>query len=158
NVMQAPKITLFNGQTANIFVNDQQFFTTNVQVLTGPNGQPIFIPQNTPQITGGSNLTVQAVITADRRFVRLSLSPNLVTLASAVVPRLPTPVIITPTFEGGFTAPPVAFTQFLQQPGFNTITVNTTVMVPDGGTILMGGLKRLSEGRNEFGPPVLSKI
>jgi general secretion pathway protein D len=30
--------------------------------------------------------------------------------------------------------------------------------VPDGGTVLMGGLKRLSEGRNEFGPPVLSKI
>ena len=34
----------------------------------------------------------------------------------------------------------------------------TTVMVPDGGTVLLGGLKRLSEGRNEFGPPVLSKI
>jgi len=24
--------------------------------------------------------------------------------------------------------------------------------------VLMGGLKRLSEGRNEFGPPILSKI
>jgi len=32
------------------------------------------------------------------------------------------------------------------------------VAVPDGGTVLLGGLKRLSEGRNEFGPPVLSKI
>ena len=30
--------------------------------------------------------------------------------------------------------------------------------VPDGGTVLLGGLKRLSEGRNEFGPPMLSKI
>ena len=30
--------------------------------------------------------------------------------------------------------------------------------VPDGGTVLMGGLKRLSEGRNEYGPPILSKI
>ena len=30
--------------------------------------------------------------------------------------------------------------------------------VPDGGTVLLGGLKPLSEGRNEFGPPVLSKI
>ena len=25
-------------------------------------------------------------------------------------------------------------------------------------TVLLGGLKRLSEGRNEFGPPILSKI
>ena len=30
--------------------------------------------------------------------------------------------------------------------------------VPDGGTVLLGGLKTLSEGRNEFGPPILSKI
>jgi type II secretory pathway component GspD/PulD (secretin) len=158
NVMQAPKITLFNGQTSTITITDQQFFTTNVNIITGPNGQPIFVPLNTPVVTGGSTLTVQAVITADRRFVRLSLAPALTNLASAIVPLLPTAVIITPTFEGGFAAPPVAFTQFLQQPAFNTITVNTTVMVPDGGTVLMGGLKRLSEGRNEFGPPVLSKI
>ena len=39
-----------------------------------------------------------------------------------------------------------------------TITLNTTVVIPDGGTVLMGGLKTLSEGRNEFGPPILSKI
>ncbi len=30
--------------------------------------------------------------------------------------------------------------------------------VPDGGTVVMGGLKRLSEARNEYGPPILSKI
>jgi type II secretory pathway component GspD/PulD (secretin) len=65
---------------------------------------------------------------------------------------------VTPQFEGGFTGQPVLFTQFVQQPVFNSITVGTTVNVPDGGTVLLGGLKRLSEGRNEFGPPVLSKI
>ena len=32
------------------------------------------------------------------------------------------------------------------------------VLVPDGGTVLLGGVKRLSEGRNEFGVPLLSKI
>jgi len=30
--------------------------------------------------------------------------------------------------------------------------------MPDGGTVLLGGLKTASEGRNEFGPPILSKI
>ncbi|MDB4365764.1 type II and III secretion system protein, partial [Pirellulales bacterium] len=34
----------------------------------------------------------------------------------------------------------------------------TTVSVPDGGTVLMGGIKRMQEGRNEYGVPVLSKI
>jgi type II secretory pathway component GspD/PulD (secretin) len=52
----------------------------------------------------------------------------------------------------------VVFTQFIQQPRLTRVAVATTVAVPDGGTVLMGGLKRLSEGRNEFGPPVLSKI
>jgi hypothetical protein len=32
------------------------------------------------------------------------------------------------------------------------------VSVPDGGPVLLGGLKTLSEGRNKFGPPILSKI
>ena len=30
--------------------------------------------------------------------------------------------------------------------------------MPDGGTVLLGGIKRLSEGRNEFGVPMLSKL
>ena len=33
-----------------------------------------------------------------------------------------------------------------------------TVVVPDGGMVLMGGLKQLSEERSEYGPPILSKI
>ena len=46
----------------------------------------------------------------------------------------------------------------VQLPTFAFTTVNTTVSVPDGGTILLGGIKRLSEGRNEQGVPVLSKL
>jgi general secretion pathway protein D len=46
----------------------------------------------------------------------------------------------------------------VQLPTFQVITVNTTVSVPDGGTVLLGGIKRLSEGRNEFGVPLLSKV
>ena len=64
----------------------------------------------------------------------------------------------TPTFEGGFTGQPIPFTQFIQQPAMSSVNISTTVMVPDGGTVLLGGLKRLSEGRNEAGPPVLSKL
>ena len=30
--------------------------------------------------------------------------------------------------------------------------------MPDGGTVLLGGIKIMSEGRNEAGPPILSKI
>jgi general secretion pathway protein D len=46
----------------------------------------------------------------------------------------------------------------VQLPTFNFTTVSTTVSVPDGGTVLLGGIKRLSEGRNERGVPMLSKV
>ena len=35
--------------------------------------------------------------------------------------------------------------------------MSTTVTVPDGGTVLLGGVKQLQEERKEYGVPVLSK-
>jgi type II secretory pathway component GspD/PulD (secretin)/tetratricopeptide (TPR) repeat protein len=171
NVMQAPKITLFNGQLSTLTISDQQFFVTSASV-TVVNGQPVFIPNNQLFPTG-AQINVQAVISADRRFVRMNFSGppvgaggnggagggiTLTNLASAVVPLFPIVQLVPTVLDGGIQTSPVAFTQFFQQPVFNTVSVVTTVMVPDGGTVLLGGLKRLSEGRNEFGPPVLSKI
>ena len=37
-------------------------------------------------------------------------------------------------------------------------TLDTTVTVPDGGTLLLGGLKKLGESEREMGVPILSKI
>jgi len=154
--MQAPKLTLFNGQTATINVNDQQFFVTNVNVV-GFGGQIVFVPVNNP-VPLGISLAIQAVVSADRRFVRLNLAPNLSNLASATVPLFPVTTFITPVFEGGAQGQPIPFTQFIQQPQVATVQIQTTVSIPDGGTVILGGLKTLSEGRNEFGPPVLSKL
>jgi type II secretory pathway component GspD/PulD (secretin) len=164
NVMQAPKLTLFNGQTATLTVSDLQFFVTNVTVVS-VNGQIIFIPTNSPfpgpgDFTQGGALTIaiQGVISADRRFVRLNMPVTMSAQSGATVPLFPFTTFVTPVFEGGSQGQPIPFTQFLQQPAFTTLNINTTVVCPDGGTVLLGGLKQLSEGRNEFGPPVLSKI
>ena len=46
----------------------------------------------------------------------------------------------------------------VQQPVVEQVTVLTTVSVPDGGTVLLGGVKRLKEGRNMSGVPILNKI
>jgi hypothetical protein len=156
NVMQAPKLTLFNGQTATLSVNDVDFFVADVSVIN-VNGQVIFIPQNSPFPLGVS-ITVQAVVSADRRFVRMNLPVNLTATSSTTVPLFPITTFITPVFEGGSQGIPIPFTQFIQQPSFTNVNISTTVVCPDGGTVLLGGLKTVSEGRNEFGPPFLSKI
>ncbi|MBY0514827.1 MAG: hypothetical protein K2P78_13050, partial [Gemmataceae bacterium] len=159
NVMQAPKITLFNGQTATLNVSSFQFFVTQVQVVS-VNGQIVFVPQNTPFPSPDTNfnLAVQAVVSADRRFVRLNLPVTMSAQTGATVPLFPVTTFITPVFEGGSQGVPIPFTQFLQQPSYTTLSISTTVVCPDGGTVLLGGLKTLREGRNEFGPPFLSKI
>jgi type II secretory pathway component GspD/PulD (secretin) len=170
NVMQAPKLTLFNGQTATITIADTQFFVTSVSVIS-VNGQLVFVPQNNPfpgpgdpfgggglSAPGQINVSLQAVVSADRRFVRINLPVTLAAQTGATVPLFPITTFITPVFEGGSQGVPIPFTQFLQQPSFTTMSIQTTVVCPDGGTVLLGGLKALGEGRNEFGPPFLSKI
>lgn len=156
HVMQAPKLTLFNGQTASISVQDQQFFVTNVGIV-GFGGQVVFVPQNNP-FPLGVEMTLQTVVSADRRFVRINTNIRMANLASALVPLFPVTTFITPVFEGGAQGQPIPFTQFIQQPALSLVNIQTTVSIPDGGTVILGGLKSLSEGRNEFGPPVLSKV
>lgn len=161
-VMQAPKITVFNGQTATITVTDSAFFLLGVTANVTGFGNLFFSPTQTP-LPLGVTMTVTPVVSADRRFVRLNMSPTLTNLSSTNVPLIPVQIPI-PTFVfgpgvGGTAGPPEhIFQMFFQQPTVTTIAVDTTVNVPDGGTVLMGGLKTLSEARNEFGPPILSKI
>jgi type II secretory pathway component GspD/PulD (secretin) len=157
NVMQAPKITCYNGQTASVNVSDQQNFLVNVQVLGLPGGQFYLQPTIVP-VGNQVSLTVQPVITADRRFVRINLQPNLTSFLPGPIPQIPVVVPLFTSVDGITSGQPVVFTQYLQAPQTATITVQTTVQVPDGGTVVMGGLKRLAESRSEYGPPVVSKI
>jgi type II secretory pathway component GspD/PulD (secretin) len=156
NVMQAPKLSLFNGQTSTITVTDTQIFVTGVTV-TATGGQYTFNPITTP-FPLGVFLTMNAVISADRRFVRMSLAPTLTNLVTQSIALFPVVVPIFPQLDNTATGQPVVFTQYIQTPVTAAVMVMTTVAVPDGGTVLMGGLKLLSEERKEYGPPILSKV
>lgn len=166
NVLQAPKVTLFNGQTGFVSDTSQRPFVTSVVPVVGDFAaahQPVVVV-----LSEGTSLSVQAVVSPDRRFVRLTLVPFFSSIGD----------VDTFTFHGrtssdsgtvaadptnqaqNVTQNSTNFTEgtTVQLPTFNFTTVSTTVSVPDGGTVLMGGIKRLSEGRNERGIPMLSKL
>jgi general secretion pathway protein D len=146
NLLTAPKITLFNGQQASITQNQTQPYVANVIVIPGNfGGLPGIVPILGTAVSQTS-LTVQAVVSADRRYVQLTLVP--------IISR--TTIGTNPNFQPSIGGP--GGTIQIQQPITTTLTVGTTVSVPDGGTILMGGLKIANEGRREFGPPILSKL
>jgi general secretion pathway protein D len=166
NVLQAPKVTLFDGQQANINDTVERLFVTSIQPVVGDFAvaqQPIVVVLNE-----GTQLNVQAVVSDDKRFVRVTLLPYFSQIGE----------VGTFTYEGRrrrtttnierdpVTGEPINEDEeddfiegtTVQQPTLASTSISTTVSVPDGGTILLGGIKRMREGRNERGVPILSKI
>ncbi|MGF1582229.1 MAG: type II secretion system protein GspD [Gemmataceae bacterium] len=169
NNTQAPRVTVFNGQTAVIAAQDQVAFLSGVQPSVnafgnGINFGPQFVVPVPNVIPIGTTINVAPVVSADRRFVRLSLQLQMQNLISANIPIVPIQIPVPQVFiDGSFPGfNPALDQQFLtvpiQLPQLSSIFVQTTVTVPDGGTVLLGGLKALLEERTEYGPPVLSKI
>jgi general secretion pathway protein D len=180
NVMQAPKVTLFNGQQAFVSDTRQRPFVTAVIPVVGD-----FSAAQQPVITvlnEGTAVNVQAVVSNDRRFVRLTLVPFFSQIGrveefqfegSRSTKSKSSDEKSGNDVEGagvnglvGLTTGQASTRELemqsngttIQLPEFLFTTVTTTVSVPDGGTVLLGGIKRLREGRNEFGVPILSKI
>lgn len=173
NVMQAPKVTLFDGQIATISDFSQRPFVTSITPVVGDFAvaqQPVIVVLNE-----GTQLNVQGIVSDDKRFVRLTLVPFFSQIGD----------VNTFTYEGSRTSRRSSRDQedtngdgvvdendatdtedeeevisgtTVQLPTFAFTTVSTTVSVPDGGTILLGGIKRLAESRAERGVPMLSKI
>jgi type II secretory pathway component GspD/PulD (secretin) len=151
NVMQAPKITLLDNQMGQVDCTDKQMFVTGVEVVQR-DGRPVVTPKN-EEIVTGFHMSACPKVSADRRFVMLDLDINQTDPASPAVPLFPVTVQIKDS-EGK----PHEFTQFLQQPRVNTMRIQKRLSIPDGGTVLLGGMKKEVEARAEFGPPVLSRV
>lgn len=167
NVLQAPKVTMFNGQQAFVSDTQQTPFVISVIPVVGDFAaaqQPVIVVLNE-----GTSLSVQAVVSNDRRFVRLTMVPFFSQIGA----------VNTFTFEGSSSttrrtaSDTVGQTEeesnaeeettsnsgtTVQLPTFAFQTVTTTVSVPDGGTVLLGGIKRMREARYEDGVPMLNKI
>ena len=210
NLLFAPKVTVFNGQTGFVTDSKQRPFVTGLTPTVGF-GAVGFQPQITT-VNEGITLSVTAVVSSDRRYVRLSVNPNFTSITD----------VFTFSFiggsggqggqqgqggqnqqggQGGFGGGQFGGqggqgggqqgfgigggiggqqggqggqgggqqgqqgqgggggqTITVQQPVTEVVTVITTVSVPDGGTVLLGGVKRLKEGRNMSGVPILNKI
>ncbi len=166
NVLQAPKLTLFNGQLASVSDVTQRPFVTQIIPVVGDFAaaqQPVIVV-----LSEGTSLTVQAVVSNDRRFVRLTVVPffsNIGDVDTFTFTGTKTTISSSSdskkgTDESASSKGSTDITEgtTVQLPTFSFVAVSTTVNVPDGGTVLLGGVKRLSEGRNEFGVPILSKV
>lgn len=156
NVMQCPKVTTFDGQEAVVKATQQQLFVTGLEA-TRVKGTVVLIPKQTPVETG-TIMTLHGKASADRKTVTVRLKYDD-TRVEGPVEMIPVTTKITPIFEGGSQGKPVPFTQYIQAPKVETLTVEKQdLVIPSGSHMLIAGPTRMQEERQEFGPPMLSKI
>ncbi len=150
NLVQAPKVTSFNGAIATVSNFTARNYVSQLTPIVGA-GSVAFFP-TIGQVPDGVTLQVTPVVSADRRYVRMSLAPNFITFIQFDTFTVPAAV-----GGGGLGGQSSAINAQVQLPVFSLTNIQTTVTVPDGGTVLLGGVKRLREERREFGVPILSK-
>jgi type II secretory pathway component GspD/PulD (secretin) len=141
-LLNSPRLTMMNGQRAYIAVSRQQNFVQSVtaEVSEGAVGY-------TPEIgtvQDGIVFDVRPTVSADRRYVQMDLRPSV-----AVIERIDNfNTIVAGVFGGAV----------VQLPVIDVTVVRATVSVPDGGTLLIGGLNYAFDSETESGVPILSKI
>ena len=149
-VLTAPQLVLFNGQRSWVAVTLQQNFISQLTPVVGT-GAVAQAPQ-TATINSGAVLDVTATVTADRRYVTMTLRPAVTRLLDLQT------IPFSGGGAGGGFGGGAALNAFIQFPLLSSQRVQTTVSVPDGGTLLIGGQKLASETEVEAGVPILSKI
>ncbi|MEE9295405.1 MAG: hypothetical protein V3W34_10650, partial [Phycisphaerae bacterium] len=141
SLLTAPRLVLFNGQRAWVAVVNQQSFVSSLQPIIDAQGQQPLIAT----IETGAVLDAQTTVSSDKRYVTMTLRPSVGRLLG----------IQTFAFSTGAAAGQGAFVQL---PNISRQVLRTTVTVPDGGTLLIGGQKLAGEIEIESGVPILSKI
>jgi type II secretory pathway component GspD/PulD (secretin) len=148
-VLTAPKLTVYNTQRANVFVASQIAYIRDYDIEIA---QDAAIPDPVVgTFQDGIALDVRPTISADRKYITLELRP---TVAEQVQD-------ITDSFVDIFPDPTrraITVPVRIETPILRIQRVKTTVTVPDGGTLLVGGLTNIFDSSFNSELPIASDI
>ncbi len=161
SVVQAPRVVMQNGTEGVIQVGLYQAEVPQIRQVIG-SGAGGAEEGQTRGVFYGTTLRVQAT-SVDLKYVNLYVRPRI----SKPNPTLDA-VYTLPTVAGGSGSTTSAGGTAVSTGGVGSVTITrhgrevqaikTEVAVPDGGTVLIGGLKQSGEVEVEAGPPMLDKI
>jgi type II secretory pathway component GspD/PulD (secretin) len=140
--MKSPKLTMMNGQRAYIAVSKQRNFVQDVSVDVSEGA--VGYDPDIGTVQDGIVFDVRPTVSADRRYVQMDLRPSV-----ATIDQMDEFETVTAGIFGGAR---------IQLPRIGVQVVRTTVSVPDGGTLMIGGLSYAFDSEEESGLPILSKI
>ncbi len=152
NVSIEPNLTLFNGQRAHLLNLVQQAYIADYEIV-GDAFDPTIETLST-----GTVLDVQAIASADRRYVTLTLRPTNVLLEQFRTFTLGSAVTASTSGVNNNNAVAGVLQYPINVPQTAFRSTETTVTLPDGGSMLMAGLSDVSSSRSHQGIPFLSHI
>ncbi|NRA38566.1 MAG: hypothetical protein HRU15_10530, partial [Planctomycetes bacterium] len=155
NISIEPRITLFNGQRAHLVQLVQQSYVSDYDVV-GDQYDPVI-----SVLAFGTVLDVTAIASADRKYITMTLQPTSAELQQFREFNLTSDTNFGAINAGQPNAPgniPQGLNYPLTVPEVEYRMVQTSVTIPDGGTMLIAGLTNASSQRSHQGVPFLSHI
>ncbi|MCA9317826.1 MAG: hypothetical protein KDB73_20240, partial [Planctomycetes bacterium] len=139
NEVTAPSLTVYNTQRANLQVTRELAYVKDFDVEIAQ--ASVIADPVVDIVKEGVVLDVRPIVHSDRRFITMELRPTVATIKR--------PIRLFSSSLGIGTA--VTF----EVPELRKESLKTTVVIPDGGTLLLGGLKFYEDQDFESGTPVL---
>lgn len=141
-LVTSPRITVHNAARGNLSVLNQVAYVQdfNVEIAQAASiADPIV-----NVVQDGVVLDVRPVVSADRRFITLELRPTIANLKRPI--------------REFVTAIGAQNSVTIQLPEVELQKVRTSIPMPDGGTVMLGGLKISDKQDDQSGVPILNKI
>lgn len=149
NIVNAPSLTIRSGQRGNITALTNRTYVRDYEPEIAQSA--VIAQPELAIVKDGIVLDVRAVASSDRRFITLELRPTLANLVpDASGNPLPEALVSLGT--------PNANNVTLQLPELRIQRLRTTATIPDGATLLLGGLKKSVEEDFKSSTPFLGDI
>nr|MBP8299171.1 hypothetical protein [Planctomycetota bacterium] len=136
-------LSVLNRERGHVAVINQTAYVRDFDVEVA---QAAFIADpKVDVIQDGIVLDVQPVIQHDRKYIILNLNPTVAELTRPI-----------PTFTTSLAGSTLPVT--LQLPNLTVTNFSTTAKVPDGGTVLLGGLRQTLTKERRAEVPLLARL
>ncbi|MCA8961004.1 MAG: secretin and TonB N-terminal domain-containing protein [Planctomycetes bacterium] len=150
-IVTAPRVTASNGQRVHVSVITQRSYVQDYELVSGGTGlvvQEVADPV-VATFQEGVILDVRPVISHDRKYITLDVRPTLASLVNGVIS---TVTVSLGSLLQAATLVDIDLPEISLQQAFTSVTV------PDGGTVLLGGFRSMNEREYESFVPLIGRI
>jgi type II secretory pathway component GspD/PulD (secretin) len=150
-LVDAPVITAANRQRVSISIITQRAYISDYELSSGGTGNVVAEVADPiiETFQEGVVLDVRPTISSDRKYITLDVKPTLATLVGGSFRQIPVNL---------GTISSAAINVNIEVPEVSLQEAFTSVTIPDGGTALLGGFRKINEKEEHSGVPFIDHI